>query len=200
MSFVDMGFTPMRKSDYLGSQNDPYQTIVHQDQSFFENNDKNHQDNSNHLLTARKSQTKVSLVIPSSQADLTPKEQLKVQIEKHKNNISGWGDTLENFNPVNNIGGGQLQRKNVIRKLGAKRHITMQPNGSMSPVGGGNNHKFDVQSNGEGSSDRVFNESKAHLDAIMVAESELKAANDRYYKRHINQRRYQNSQSEVKNE
>ena len=66
----------------------------------------------------------------------------------------------------------------------------MQPNGSMSPVGSGNNHKFDVQSNGEGSSDRVFNESKAHLDAIMVAESELKAANDRYYKRHINQRRY----------
>jgi hypothetical protein len=30
---------------------------------------------------------------------------MKVQIEKHKNNISGWGDTQENFNPVNNIGG-----------------------------------------------------------------------------------------------
>jgi hypothetical protein len=48
------------------------------------------------------------------------------------------------------------------------------------------------QSNGGGSSDRVFNESKAHLEAIMIAESELKAAKDKYYKRNINQRRYQN--------
>ena len=46
---------------------------------------------------------------------------------------------------------------------------------------------------GGGSSERAFNESKAHLEAIMVAESELKAAKDKYYKRHNNQRRYQNS-------
>lgn len=67
----------------------------------------------------------------------------------------------------------------------------MQPaNGSMSPNSCGNS--LEELSHG-GSSERAFDESKAHLEAIMVAESELKAAKDKYYKRHINQRRYQNS-------
>ncbi len=56
--------------------------------------------------------------------------------------------------------------------------------GSISPTHFGNNDGIDC-SNGC-STERAFEESKAQLDAIIVAESELKAAKDKYYKRNVN--------------
>jgi hypothetical protein len=46
----------------------------------------------------------------------------------------------------------------------------------MSPIGG----KSQGELSHGGSSERAFNESKAHLDAILVAERELKAAKDKF--------------------
>ena len=80
------------------------------------------------LMSSRKSQTKIFLDIPSSQLEMTPRTLLKNQIQKGKNNISGWGDTLEDFNPVSNLAA-NASRKHIVRKLAAKRHISLNNDG-----------------------------------------------------------------------
>ena len=114
--------------------------------------------------------------------ELTPRTIIKNQIDKVKNNISGWGDTQEDFNPVSNLGA-NASRKHIIRKLAAQRHISQPPNGCgfVSPLGG---HLSDSQ----GSSERAFDEGKAQLEAMMQTEGEIKAmaaaAKDKLFNRY----------------